>query len=68
MVQSAGDVASAAGRGVGEVVQIVSESDIPPLPQLPNIPNLPNLGNIGNILSGGDSSNKPFDLFGRKRR
>lgn len=44
-------------------LQVVSESDIPPLPNLPN---------LGNIFGGGTSTTgtggKDFNLFGRKRR
>ena len=65
MVQTAGDVASAVGRGVGEVVQVVSESDFPPLPNLPQLPNLGAIFGGG----GGDSSNSGgHALFGRRKR
>lgn len=36
-VQAAGDVASSVGRGVGELVQVISEANIPPPPALPSI-------------------------------
>lgn len=44
-VQTAGDVVSAVGRGVGEIVQVASEVEFPPPPSLPSIkfPALPTL-------------------------
>ncbi|KAF2353659.1 hypothetical protein FHG87_015586 [Trinorchestia longiramus] len=56
VVQAAGDVASAVGRGVGDVVQVVSEADVPPLPQLPQLPQLPKLGSLFGGNSGSTST------------
>ena len=44
-VQTAGDVVSAVGRGVGEFMKVASDVDLPPPPQLPKLefPQLPSI-------------------------
>ena len=69
-VESAGNVASAVGRGVGDVVGIVASANLPPPPPLPpiTIPQLPNIvlptlppktGGGGSIVISGSSSKGP---------
>lgn len=61
-VQTAGDVVSAVGRGVGELMKVASESNLPKPPQLPQLtfPQLPQ------ITYPSSSSSSSEDMYASK--
>lgn len=61
VVQTAGDIGTAVSKGVGDVVQVVSDADVPPLPNLPNLPNVLGFLNLGN--KNRDNDDDDFDSF-----